>query len=326
MNLMLLIDGIVRQTTVLLAQLSTSSGARAPLAHVADQIFVDLAREIESQGVRRQVVADMFGMALRSYQKKVQRLTASATEPQRTLWQAVLELVEREQPRRSRVFERFERDGQREVAAVLADLVRSGLIYMSGTGEQVVYGPTSDSVRERVQGDQDHEALANVLWLHAFRSGSLSRQELAELTQAPAAAVDAAIEDLVASARLVREADGCLTSANFVLPLGAEQGWEAAILHHFTTVAVAIAAKVRAGGGSNADDRIGGSTFTFELSPGHPFEQRVYALLQRTRAEAQQLWEELSAHNATRPADPKSKFKVSFYVGQTLEQTAEEAP
>jgi hypothetical protein len=52
-DLKLLIDGIVRQTTILIAQLSTSAGARAPLSHVADQVFVELAQEIEAQGVRR---------------------------------------------------------------------------------------------------------------------------------------------------------------------------------------------------------------------------------------------------------------------------------
>ena len=83
MNLKLLMDGVVRQTTVLLAQLSTTAGARSPLAHVADQVFVELAREIESQGVRRQVVADMFGMALRSYQKKMRRLTEKPFKPAR---------------------------------------------------------------------------------------------------------------------------------------------------------------------------------------------------------------------------------------------------
>jgi hypothetical protein len=148
LNLRLLIDGVVRQTTVLIAQLSTASGVRAPLAHVADQVFVELAREIEAQGVRRQVVADMFGMALRSYQKKMRRLTESASVSERTLWQAVLDLVEREQPTRRRVLERFERDGEREVAAVLKDLVRSGLVSVTGTGNQALYAVTSQALRE----------------------------------------------------------------------------------------------------------------------------------------------------------------------------------
>ena len=33
MNLQLLIDSIIRQTTVLIAQLATAQGVRAPLAH-----------------------------------------------------------------------------------------------------------------------------------------------------------------------------------------------------------------------------------------------------------------------------------------------------
>ncbi len=49
MNLRLLIDGIVRQTTVLVAQLSTTSGVRSPLAQIADQVFLQLTQELESQ-------------------------------------------------------------------------------------------------------------------------------------------------------------------------------------------------------------------------------------------------------------------------------------
>jgi hypothetical protein len=65
MNIQLLIDAIVRQTTVLVAELATAGGARAPLAHVANQVFMDLAAELERQGVSRKVSADMFGLALR---------------------------------------------------------------------------------------------------------------------------------------------------------------------------------------------------------------------------------------------------------------------
>ncbi len=66
MNAQVLIDSIVRQVTVLIAQLATSGGIRAPLSHVANQVFLDLARELEEQGVSRKVSADMFGMALRA--------------------------------------------------------------------------------------------------------------------------------------------------------------------------------------------------------------------------------------------------------------------
>src|SRR6188472_2308868 len=110
MNPHLLIDAIVRQTTVLIAQLSTAAGERAPLSHVADQVFLELSREIEAQGVSRKVAADMFGLALRTYQKKVQRVTESVTTRDRTLWQAMIELLqEAGATSRRELLERFHR-------------------------------------------------------------------------------------------------------------------------------------------------------------------------------------------------------------------------
>jgi hypothetical protein len=75
MTLELLIHSIVRQTTILIARLATSGGTRAPLAQVADQVFYHLVKELEEQGVSRKVCADMFGLGLRTYQRKIQRLT-----------------------------------------------------------------------------------------------------------------------------------------------------------------------------------------------------------------------------------------------------------
>lgn len=84
-----IIDAVVQQTTILIAELATAAGVRAPLSHVANQVFLELARAIEAQGVPRKVAADMFGLALRSYQLKVQRLEESATDRDRSLWEAV---------------------------------------------------------------------------------------------------------------------------------------------------------------------------------------------------------------------------------------------
>src|SRR5262245_31182851 len=80
MNAQVLVDAIVRQTTVLIAQLATSHGIRAPLAHLANPVFFDLSRELDAQGVSRKVSADMFGMALRAYLKKIQKLGESSTD------------------------------------------------------------------------------------------------------------------------------------------------------------------------------------------------------------------------------------------------------
>ena len=148
MNSKLLVDAIVRQTTVLIAQLCTAAGVRAPLAQIADQVFLGLSREIEAQGVGRKVAADMFGLVLRSYQKKVQRLTESSTERERTLWEALLELLQREgSVSRGDLNIRFGRDGEMAVASVLKDLVGSGLVSVTGRGLAARYSLTSE--RER---------------------------------------------------------------------------------------------------------------------------------------------------------------------------------
>jgi hypothetical protein len=322
-NLKLLIDGVVRQTTVLIAQLSTASGVRAPLAHVADQVFVELAREIEAQGVRRQVAADMFGLALRSYQKKMRRLSESASVGERTLWQAVLDLVEREQPTRRRLVERFERDGEREVAAVLKDLVRSGLVSMTGTGNQALYTVTSQALRDKLSRETDLDGVANLAWLSVFRREVETTAELADALAVEPALAARAVEELVRSGRLT-ETDGKLASCNVVLPVGAEQGWEAAILDHFRAVTVAIANKIQAGFGVSAvADRIGGSTFTFTVTPGHPYELEVYALLKHTRALSQALWDKVAAHNEAVAPDAERSVRVTFYLGQTVEADEE---
>src|SRR4051812_29723087 len=93
MTIELLIHAIVRQTTILIAQLATSRGVRAPIAETANQVFIELVRELERWGVSRKVSAEMFGMGLRSYRRKIQRLTESSTERGRSLWEVVLEYV-----------------------------------------------------------------------------------------------------------------------------------------------------------------------------------------------------------------------------------------
>ena len=90
-------------------------------------------------------------------------------------------------------------------------------------------------------------------------------------------------------------------------------------MDQFRTVAVAVATIIRSGfGGAKADDRIGGSTFTFTVGPGHPHEQEVYQLLKRTRLSAQALWDKVAAHNQDHPPDPEQSTRVSFYVGQVV--------
>src|SRR6188474_3315046 len=79
-----------------IVRLATARGIRAPLAQIANQVFLDLVAELERQGVSRKVSADMFGLGLRTYRRKIQRLSESSTERGRSLWEIVLEFVKSE--------------------------------------------------------------------------------------------------------------------------------------------------------------------------------------------------------------------------------------
>src|SRR5262245_6499265 len=122
----LLIDAVVRQTTVLIAQLATSAGLRAPLAHTANQVFLDLVRELRVQGLGNKVIADRFGLALSTYHDKVRRMSESRSYRGRSLWEAVVSFVqERDALLQADVLARFRSDDEASVRAVLNDLVES---------------------------------------------------------------------------------------------------------------------------------------------------------------------------------------------------------
>ena len=93
-----LIDAIVRQTTVLVAQLATAGGGRPQLAHTANKVFLDLVDSLKEQGLTSKVIADMFGLALRTYHSKIERLSESRTIRGRSLWEALLEYIESKGP------------------------------------------------------------------------------------------------------------------------------------------------------------------------------------------------------------------------------------
>jgi hypothetical protein len=161
-----LIDAIVQQTTLLIAQLSTAAGIRAPLARLADQVFLELSRELEAQGVTRKVAADMFGLALRSYQKKIQRLSESATARERTLWEAVIEHLRKQGgASRKALLAAFKRENPEDLAAVLKDLLNSGLISAAGRGSAAFYQVSSPEAQASIAQQSELDVITHLVWL-----------------------------------------------------------------------------------------------------------------------------------------------------------------
>ncbi len=330
MNVKLLIDGIVRQTTVLIAQLSTAAGVRAPLSHVADQVFLSLAKEIEAQGVGRKVVADMFGMALRAYQKKVQRLAESSSFRERTLWEGVLDFITDEGTVvRSRVLDRFQYDGERETIAVLGDLVNSGLIYASGRGAATLYGVTTEAERQRLVLEADAASVQDMVWGWIYRNPNGSPQDIRRVIRCTDEQLEAALAQLAREGRVQIEGQGetrRLQATNFLIRVGTERGWESAVFDHFQAVTSAIGAKLHGGRHySQHGDTLGGSTLRFQIERGHPYEAKVLGLLSRLRRELDAFWQEVSDYNDAHPIDPTRRVDVCFYFGQGVHSNEDDA-
>jgi hypothetical protein len=318
MNAQVLIDSIVRQVTVLIAQLATSGGIRAPLSHVANQVFLDLARELEEQGVSRKVSADMFGMALRAYIRKVRRLSEAETEKGRTLWQALLDFVHAEGlVTRERVLQRFLADGELQVTAVLHDLTESGLVFCSGSGKRAVYRVASDEELERVVQLSDKHGGDELAWVLIYREGPLTEERLQGLLRRPAADTAELVQRLLAAGRIQRRSDGSLTAQDFVIALGASAGWEAAVFDHVQAMVQTICQRLEQASNGVAATPVGGSTYSLDIWPGHPLEQAAKRQLSQLRERLGALRQEVDDYNREHGV-PRDYQQVITYVGQCL--------
>jgi DNA-binding Lrp family transcriptional regulator len=275
--------------------------------------------------VGRKVVADMFGMALRTYQKRVQRLGESASVRGRTLWQAVHDFLgEHGAVRRKLIEERFRHDSADDLGAVLNDLVASGLVYATGRGPNATYRALTASERDVAVDEESLAALSDMAWLAIYRARTLKLSELRTQLGASVETTARAVDRLVADAIVRRSGapeDPELQAENFVVPVASSRGWEASVFDHFSTVATSIAAKVRLGAGSRHGESIGGATYNFDVYAGHPCEARVMSLLTRMRKELDALWEEASGYNRQHPVRDDRKTRVSFYFGQNVHES-----
>jgi hypothetical protein len=323
MNINLLIDAIVQQTTVLVAQLATAAGARASLSNTANQVFLSLVGELKEQGLSNKLIADMFGLSLRTYHNKVRRLSESSTDHGHSLWNAVLGFVqERGNVSRAEVLLRFSRDDSATVRSVLVDLTETGLIYQKGTGDRLSYRAAKPSELDAPDEARETPALANLLWIAIARDSPISRDRLLQLLRMDEALLDSVLAPLLADGRVtMRSGEGGTeyATSECVIPIGAPAGWEASVFDHYQAMVTAMCTKLRRAASTTVrGEWVGGSTYGYEVWPGHPLHDEVVGFLQATRDRASDLRTRVDAHNLGRLASQSSVRRVIAYVGQTV--------
>jgi hypothetical protein len=120
--------------------------------------------------------------------------------------------------------------------------------------------------------------------------------------------------------RIERIDDGRFQSRSLVIELGASAGWEAALFDHFQAVVKTMGARLQSPDGVECAS--GGSTYTFSVWGGHPYEEEVKSLLQEFRARHSELRKRVKAYNDAH-AIPARHDRVTAYGGVCV--TSEEA-
>jgi hypothetical protein len=284
---------------------------------VAEQVFLELVRELERQGVSRKVAADMFGMALRTFRRRIQRLSASHTVSNRSLWEAILAFIgEHDVVTQSEVLRRFHKDDEELARGVLQDLAETGLVFRAGKGASARFRAVRGVEMEHDDDEARREALDTLVAIVVYRVNPADRANLQSAAGFPDGVLDACLARLVESGRIVAE-NGFYRAPSLIIPIGSTAGLEAAIFDHYQALVSTLCAKIAQGVRARSDDRVGASTYTLEIGEGHRFEEEALGELARFRARMSDLRERIASENVANPL-PARRTKVIVYLGQNV--------
>jgi hypothetical protein len=319
-NAELLIDSIVRQTMVLIAEIATATETRPQLARTADDVFRSLTEALRGQGVTNKAIADMFGLTLRTYHNRVARLAESEAQRGQQLREAIYEFIEeRKSVRKAQVLAQFHNHEPVLVVGLLRDLVSAELVFQSGSGHAMAYRiARSDELPPRTVDDD--ERLGRLLWVAIQRFGPIEIERLLKFVPATVDAARGAVARLVDQGRVTTlQTEGGATvysSDECFIPADDPAGWEAAVFDHFQAMVTTFAARLRMRE-KDPDDWTGGGTFSFEVWRGHPMFDEAVSMLSQTRSRARALRERIRDFNARHSTESERALRVVFYLGQS---------
>ena len=321
MNPTLLIDLIVSQLTVLIAQLATRSGMRPPLARVADEMFQSLVAELQEQGVPQRVIADMFGLALRGYQTRVRRLEQREDEELFTLSMSLLRDIQSLSPvSRDTLETQYPLVPEATFRSTLRDLVDSGRVKLEGSRAKPIYVAVSQE-EQTTSAQARLFALRDMIAVLLYRDGPADVNRLSARLKADPEEVFDALDLLLddGSVHTFTDENGTPTfRAKTYHVAGAEQagvGWEAAIYDHVQAMSATIIQSLRLEPGDVRRQQVGGGTYSYDVWEGHPHYQEVLELLADNRRRASELRQKVQSYNEANGL-AESVTRSTYYCGQ----------
>jgi hypothetical protein len=185
----------------------------------------------------------------------------------------------------------------------------------------MLYRAASDAELLRLRQLSAAGGLEQLVWVLIYREGPIEAELLSRRLRMSASEL-AVFADQLAEAghitRQLRDGSTYYDAADFSVPFGAPTGWEAAVFDHFQALVQTIAQRLRGGPrGAELDDLVGGSTYSFDIWPGHPLADEVRGTLRRVREQHSALRARVDEYNrgCSKPADYE---QVVAYAGQCI--------
>lgn len=312
---------LVSQSARLIARIITLTNARPNLAHLQEDFFYELSVHLQNYGVPRRVAADMFGLAMRSYLRRIKKYNdeLSDREHQLSLWQIVYSKIS-ESPdiQRQKLLDSFSFSHRDSVCSVLKHLCEAGLVT-----EHRRDGVISYSARERDANELDVDEVAQYLWVMIFvhDESSFPHEQLLD------EAIPLFGEQMVSAGLDLLIDDGCVdkllhdgTCSYSTVRSNPEQpfGWLVAISIHLDSVFEAVITKLTMmQSEADLDADVRGGTWTFKLRGDHPFKDRVSHLFDGYQKNVKELFASVHQYNESHPDhDDSDEYQVDFYMGQ----------
>lgn len=320
---------IVPLFSELLATLASQNPLRMYFADIADKTLLDIIDVLRDDGISQEAIAASLDLTMNGYRAKVKRLRelyGSGTEAgegdePRTLLERVYAFVGDAANDRAvklgEIRRHFRGVKGDSLGGVLHFLVRSGLLRVTGRGENKVY-----RVVQRIPTDDAGIHDAKIL---LYREGPLTLGQVAQRLAIGEERAAELLDQIHFDGSLRTNDEGeesTFRVVDYHVPLDTVEGYEAAIFDHLSAVISGICKKVRLGRhAASLADKNGGATFTFFVPTDDPLWDEVSTFLadHRVKLEA---WLERARKLSEAGLEGRPTKRVTLYVGQLVEEMA----
>lgn len=317
---------IVPLVSELLATLASQNPLRMYFADIAGKTLLDIIDVLRDDGISQEAIAASLDLSMNGYRAKLKRLQEmyrggselSAEEP-RTLLERVYAFVDDQTGRGpvglGDVRRHFRGVKPDSLGGVLHFLVRSGLLRVSGRGEQKTY-----RIVHRMPVDEPGILDAKVL---LYRNGPLTLSQLANRLGVLEDKAAGFLDHLHFGGELRESVDSDGESQyrvmEFHIPIDTVEGYEAAIFDHLSAVVTVLCKKVRLGRhAATMSDKLGGATFTFDVPADDPLYDEISGFLAKQRAELE-VWLQRTRALEEEDLAGRDMKRLTIYVGQLVE-------